>query len=1114
MTRSSSKAAAIALAIAGTAHGQIVVTNTYTNLDSTALVDVPVTFSRVAGDGDFTAGITPRVAGVALPAQVDVLRSSPDGSIRHALVSFVMPAVSAGGDVSVQWLNTAPATPPPFDWRGKNNAPLDLALELDTMLYGQIVSDIGLVISTGGWYAPEITVLHDGPVMKEFEYVEVPAGQPADQYVTVYWRLRVFSGQDSIRVSVTVENANPRASGTPTELHYDFWAVRLVHEGVVLYQEGPYDHVDQTRYRILEWTAGALENLHRKPNYDYLVRKGFFPPYKFTNQTSAQYRDMTLAKAESIFLARTSGRNDDVRDQGILEQGIIYDQMPGTGGRWDIGLYPAWTVAYLLTGAPGLYERILHADGNGGASYYIHVRDSAGAPGYNVLTLPPSQRPLSNPHRINMYQFTHQPDHAHAPSLGYLGYIMTGDTFYAEEMSFWASYQLGEWPYIGMDINAPERAQAWGLRHVVDAAFLVPDSNPLLGYFQGRLDAYATTLQTQFVQSNRPLHYFKEQGRASGRLEWVNAYFCSPWQASWLLSSVGNAINKGTPAFEGFRDWLGEYIIGFYTSYHDPAHDFVGPDGVTYKYDPKDAMPYSMATSLWQCEVYTDDNGTAADASDDFLATRKLFKIKDFTNYGEIWYYNKVNQDNEWSQYTSSPGVDPAMLPDANCENWPIRPDGWGHGFVYQHLSNPPRQGNWYGWHRYGAWDGLVAAIDGDTTGAPDAWNEMTALAGQADYGYEMQPMSHYIDGGPPTPTCPPGEIEDCAGNCFPVAWLGDGFCNAGTTTYGGNPIDLDCAALNFDGGDCAQTPASNIVWQHANGQTYVWQMLGTDLIGQGSPGRVNPDDWDLVGLGDFDGDGDSDILWRHQATGQTYIWLLDGTERVGHGSPGAANPNDWDIVGIGDFDALATTATSTDDILWRHTTTGQTVVWLLDGVQRIGQGSPGRVPVGDWNIADVGDFDGDSHADILWRNTVTGLVYMWFVNGTQRIGQAAAGTANPNDWQILGVGDFDADATTATRTDDILWGNPATGQIVIWLMDGGQRIGQGTLGTVNLAGWVMADVGDLDGDGRADLLWRHSTGGFIAVWFVDGLTVLPNSAALLRVVDQDWTIVGIAEQQ
>jgi len=65
--------------------GQVIVSNTYENLDADrALEGVPVTFSRVAARGDFTGGVTPRIDGRKLPAQVDVLRKAPDGSIRHA----------------------------------------------------------------------------------------------------------------------------------------------------------------------------------------------------------------------------------------------------------------------------------------------------------------------------------------------------------------------------------------------------------------------------------------------------------------------------------------------------------------------------------------------------------------------------------------------------------------------------------------------------------------------------------------------------------------------------------------------------------------------------------------------------------------------------------------------------------------------------------------------------------------------------------------------------------------------------------------------------------------------------------------------------------------------
>ena len=39
-------------------------------------------------------------------------------SIRHALVSFRLPKLPAGGKVTVDWLNEKPADPPAFNWAG------------------------------------------------------------------------------------------------------------------------------------------------------------------------------------------------------------------------------------------------------------------------------------------------------------------------------------------------------------------------------------------------------------------------------------------------------------------------------------------------------------------------------------------------------------------------------------------------------------------------------------------------------------------------------------------------------------------------------------------------------------------------------------------------------------------------------------------------------------------------------------------------------------------------------------------------------------------------------------------------------------------------------------
>jgi hypothetical protein len=37
---------------------------------------------------------------------------------------------------------------------------------------------------------------------------------------------------------------------------------------------------------------------------------------------------------------------------------------------------------------------------------------------------------------------------------------------------------------------------------------------------------------------------------------------------------------------------------------------------------------------------------------------------------------------------------------------------------------------------------------------------------------------------------------------------------------------------------------------------------------------------------------------------------------------------------------------------------------------------------------------------------------------------------------------------------------------------------------------WQIAGVGDLDGDGKADLIWRHSQTGDVSAWLMDGATV------------------------
>ena len=145
----------------------------------------------------------------------------------------------------------------------------------------------------------------------------------------------------------------------------------------------------------------------------------------------------------------------------------------------------------------------------------------------------------------------------------------------------------------------------------------------------------------------------------------------------------------------------------------------------------------------------------------------------------------------------------------------------------------------------------------------------------------------------------------------------------------------------------------------------------------------------------DFNGDGTSDILWRNTTSGQTYEWLLGwfavAGYVIGQGSPGIVSA-DWTIAGVGDFNG-----DRKSDILWRHES-GTGYVWLLDGATVIGQGSLGTVST-DWTIVRVGDFSGNGRSDILWRHS-TGTVYLWALDGVNVVGQSSLGSVS-TDWQI-----------------------------------------------------------------------------------------------------------------
>jgi hypothetical protein len=196
----------------------------------------------------------------------------------------------------------------------------------------------------------------------------------------------------------------------------------------------------------------------------------------------------------------------------------------------------------------------------------------------------------------------------------------------------------------------------------------------------------------------------------------------------------------------------------------------------------------------------------------------------------------------------------------------------------------------------------------------------------------------------------------------------------------------------------------SGVLWRHDSGQVYFWEMNGLALKAEGGVAHAPvPNDWHIQGIGDFDGDGKSDLLWRHDS-GQVYIWEMNGLGvKAEGGVVHAAVPNDWHILGLGDFDG-----DGKSDILWRHDS-GQVYIWEMNGLQVKAEGTVMHAPVGnDWHVEDIGDYNNDGKSgDILWRHD-SGQVYTWEMNG---LGITAEGGVShapvPSDWHIFSQHNF-----------------------------------------------------------------------------------------------------------
>ena len=108
-------------------------------------------------------------------------------------------------------------------------------------------------------------------------------------------------------------------------------------------------------------------------------------------------------------------------------------------------------------------------------------------------------------------------------------------------------------------------------------------------------------------------------------------------------------------------------------------------------------------------------------------------------------------------------------------------------------------------------------------------------------------------------------------------------------------------------------------------GEPWSNQYVPITIVGSGAKLQV---DGVLAGVGDFNGDGKSDILWYHQQSGKLAMWFMNGLSYSSAVNlPEIVDPSFWQMVRAGDFDGDGKAG-----IFWRNKFNGNNAIWLMNG--------------------------------------------------------------------------------------------------------------------------------------------------------------------------------------
>ncbi len=213
--------------------------------------------------------------------------------------------------------------------------------------------------------------------------------------------------------------------------------------------------------------------------------------------------------------------------------------------------------------------------------------------------------------------------------------------------------------------------------------------------------------------------------------------------------------------------------------------------------------------------------------------------------------------------------------------------------------------------------------------------------------------------------------------------WLMNGSQVSSLASLGNVPVNWTV----YGTGDLNGDGYGDLLWRDSNTGTVVaWLMNGAAVASTANFGAVAPN-WTILG------DANGGVLWRDNS-GDLALWQMQEAQVANACSLGNVSAN-WLVQGVGDFNGDGNL-----DILWRDSNTGTVAIWLLvNGCQVQSSITLGAVSISTWTIAQIGDYNGDGTSDIFWMDS-SGNAAVWFMNNGEVSSASVLGGVG-GTWQV-----------------------------------------------------------------------------------------------------------------